>query len=125
MKIGTTTHFDAAHFLPRYEGLCHNMHGHRWKVDFEVSGIPRKYSGMIIDFVLLKSVVKPLDHSLLNDKIDNPTAENIVEYILYKLKDVIIKNELDNIHDVTVRVWESPDSPVEDTMYVSESWFND
>jgi 6-pyruvoyl-tetrahydropterin synthase len=32
--LGVTLKFDAAHFLPGYNGACSRMHGHTWRVDF-------------------------------------------------------------------------------------------
>jgi hypothetical protein len=30
--------FDASHRLLHYRGKCHNLHGHRWKVEIWISG---------------------------------------------------------------------------------------
>lgn len=95
MKISVckTFQFDAAHFLPNYEGKCKNLHGHTWLLEVEVSLMlpfdlisegPKQ--GMVIDFGDLKEVVQrevidKLDHTLLNDVIENPTAENILLWI--------------------------------------------
>ena len=37
-----TTHasFDSAHFLSGYEGKCRNLHGHRWKLEVDISNLP-------------------------------------------------------------------------------------
>jgi 6-pyruvoyltetrahydropterin/6-carboxytetrahydropterin synthase len=86
--------FDAAHQLPNYAGDCSKLHGHRFELEIEVSGEfdSNKESGMIIDFksltILVKEfVVSKLDHSFVNDKIPNPTAENIVRNIVITLQD--------------------------------------
>jgi 6-pyruvoyltetrahydropterin/6-carboxytetrahydropterin synthase len=84
--------FDAAHSLPNYDGKCKNLHGHGFQLEIEVSAIPSVTykSGMVIDFSLLKKIVDTLiisilDHSYLNDTIPNPTAENIVYWIVNQL----------------------------------------
>lgn len=67
--------FEMAHFLPGYDGLCSNVHGHSYILRVTVAGTPcadpasPKY-GMVIDFSVLKKivgeeVVSRLDHSLM------------------------------------------------------------
>jgi len=41
--------FDAAHFLPNYDGKCANMHGHRWTIEVAVAGSVHE-DGMVMDF---------------------------------------------------------------------------
>jgi 6-pyruvoyltetrahydropterin/6-carboxytetrahydropterin synthase len=85
MRITKTFHFDSAHSLPNYSGLCANLHGHRWTLRVSVDGPIQPSSGMVIDFSNLTRLITPLielfDHSLLNSLIFNPTAENILLYI--------------------------------------------
>ena len=105
--------FAAAHYLPNYNGKCRNLHGHLWTIEIAVAGPLSKETGMVVDFTilsnLLKQVVASLDHTLLNDKIENPTAENIALYIEQKY------NEQDwgfgkDISLRWIKVWETPDS---------------
>ena len=62
--------FDAAHFLSNYEGKCHNIHGHRWRVILSISGEPK--NGMVVDFNEIKKDLKELcdyfDHSFIVEK---------------------------------------------------------
>lgn len=112
------SHFDAAHQLNGYSGKCANIHGHSWIVEVLVTGTKLDKTGMLIDFSLLKKVLKDLlenfDHKFLNDIppfIDgiNPTAENIAAYIfqIYKQHPDIL-NSFAKIKEV--RVWESPNA---------------
>jgi 6-pyruvoyltetrahydropterin/6-carboxytetrahydropterin synthase len=76
--------FDSAHRLPNYNGPCANLHGHQWVLEVEVSGEADPETGMVIDFVVLKDLLKTkivdkLDHSYINDSFTNPTAENMVQ----------------------------------------------
>lgn len=120
MKIlWKTFYFDAAHFLPCYKGKCHNLHGHRWRVDIGVTGnihLVGSCLGMIIDFSVLKEVVNPvfdlLDHSLMNDTINNPTAENMIDFFIKELTEVFKKNE-QQINLVGLKIYETPDSCIE------------
>lgn len=63
--------FDAAHYLPEYHGKCEKLHGHTYKLVVKVEGAPDA-EGMVIDFIVLKNIVKDevlskLDHACLND----------------------------------------------------------
>lgn len=68
--------FDAAHFLPNYDGPCKNMHGHTYKLQVGVVGAeraPLNDEGFVIDFAELKKIVKEcvvgvLDHTVLDRK---------------------------------------------------------
>ena len=112
MKLLYKTHFDAAHSLPDYQGDCSRLHGHTWYLEFEFyfPGMPGK-TGMFIDFKDLKEIIeyyikKYYDHRLLNENIENPTAENLVKH-LYDL----IKPKFNPLK--TIRLWESPTYGVE------------
>lgn len=50
--------FDAATFTLGVDSKCSNLHGHTYTVDVEVEGEIDKENGMVIDFTLLKKVVK-------------------------------------------------------------------
>lgn len=71
--LKTEQSFDSAHFLKGYQGKCHNLHGHRWRVVAEIRGEAlaedRQTRGMLVDFgelkELLKSICDELDHSLI------------------------------------------------------------
>lgn len=71
--LSTEHAFDSAHFLQGYEGKCHNLHGHRWRVVVEISGTALEAAGqargMLVDFGDLKRDVRALcdalDHSLI------------------------------------------------------------
>lgn len=114
-------HFDSAHYLPDYEGRCHNLHGHRWLVDIGIEGTvytEGSYKGMIIDFSVLKELLNPLfdtlDHNSLNKILDNPTAENIVDYLVDEIRKVLASvADAKYLRLVGVRVWESPEAYIE------------
>ena len=66
--------FEMAHALYGYDGLCANLHGHSYKLLVTVRGGVKNEEepkqGMVIDFSVLKSIVKSLiiskyDHSLV------------------------------------------------------------
>lgn len=87
-EVRVTADFAAAHFLRDYHGKCENLHGHNYKVYAHVRGTELDAGGMLIDFSVLKnalrSVIKKLDHTNLNDIAafaQNPSAERIARYI--------------------------------------------
>ena len=105
--------FDYAHHLPRYPGKCANLHGHRGILEITISGggglLQRaKYTSMVMDFGLLKSIINDkiidkVDHKNMNDLLEIPTAENFVRWV---------RNELKNIFEddlIRIRFYETPD----------------
>ena len=68
--------FDAAHFLYGYEGKCHNLHGHRWRVLLKISSLglqkEGQQRGMIVDFGDVKRALKEetdfFDHTFIYEK---------------------------------------------------------
>lgn len=75
-KIKVEHSFDSAHFLAGYSGKCANIHGHRWRVEVEISApsvIEEGQSrGMVADFSDLKRDVRELldyyDHALITEE---------------------------------------------------------
>jgi 6-pyruvoyltetrahydropterin/6-carboxytetrahydropterin synthase len=83
--------FNAAHRLPLYEGPCRHTHGHNYRLLVLVEGPVDPTTGLSIDFVRVKALVKEhvlsrIDHDDLNRILDNPTAENVVMWIWDELK---------------------------------------
>ena len=81
--------FSSGHFLRNYHGKCENPHGHNYKVFVTLIGEHLDPSGLLLDFKLLKNVLRPtvayLDHKMINDlepfiETLNPSAENLARY---------------------------------------------
>jgi 6-pyruvoyltetrahydropterin/6-carboxytetrahydropterin synthase len=105
--------FDAAHRLEEYHGKCEALHGHTYRFRVTLKGTPDGES-MVMDFVQLKElvnelVVSRLDHSLLNDTIPQPTAENIALWIWRQIESAVRK---ENCALYSVQVWETSTSSV-------------
>lgn len=66
-RITATEKFDAAHMLPKHEGKCWNLHGHTWRVEFDIQldSLASADDGMILDFGSIKEIVDKLDHAFL------------------------------------------------------------
>ena len=106
LTVSKTFRFEAAHKLIGYDGDCANLHGHSYVLEIQVKGVVDE-QGFVMDFKQLKhfvqtKVIDLLDHVYLNDIIKNPTAENIVIWIVRKLQQDLM------IHKV--RLWETVDS---------------
>ncbi|MBT5016190.1 6-carboxytetrahydropterin synthase QueD [Candidatus Peregrinibacteria bacterium] len=85
MLITKVFTFDAAHKLTDYYGKCERLHGHTYKLEVTVEG-PVHKNGMVVDFVLLKRIVKrrvleKLDHHYLNEVVENPSSERLASFI--------------------------------------------
>ncbi len=80
--------FSSGHYLRNYRGKCENPHGHNYKVLVTLVGKELDASGLLLDFKLLKQVMRPvvdyLDHQMINDlkpfDTVNPSAENLAKY---------------------------------------------
>lgn len=85
-------HYDSAHRLPHVpEGhKCGRLHGHTYQLTVFVDGPVDPKTGWVIDFADIQAVVKPwidyLDHHLINEVIENPTAELQAEWFWHNLR---------------------------------------
>ena len=110
-------HFDAAHYLPNYQGKCERLHGHRFKVVARFEAIQLDQTGLACDFAQLKQhlreVLARFDHTCLNDvsPLDKiaPSSENIAATIYGALQMRFAESP---VKLVNVEVWESPTTGV-------------
>lgn len=110
--LNVETKFASAHQLRGYKGKCENLHGHSWKVQVCVCSDKLNDIGLAMDFTDIKriidEIVKPLDHTCLNDIYpftdSNPSSENIAKHVFDSLWDKIASYRL-IVKSVTV--WES------------------
>ncbi len=105
MKIKLIRSFSAAHRLPHYQGPCHDLHGHTWKAVFVIDG-PVGPDGMVCDFKSVKALLDSYlpDHQFLNDLLENPTAENLAQYLFDKIAPALAGK---NLTLQTLEIWES------------------
>jgi len=121
--------FESAHFLPEYDGKCNNVHGHSYSLQIGIQGDVDDKTGMVMDFSQLKEIVSQevvdiLDHSFLNDLKSEPgelginfpwampTAENMVRWIVQRLKTRWDRMREDG-EIALVRLWETSTSYAE------------
>ena len=71
----------AHHLNLPYQSKCQEVHGHNWTIVVYCKRSALDENGMIVDFTKIKEVVMQLDHTNLNDFVEQPTAENIAKFI--------------------------------------------
>tara|TARA_B100000029_G_C17284087_1_gene854504 strand:- start:4 stop:360 length:357 start_codon:yes stop_codon:yes gene_type:complete len=80
------------------------MHGHSYKLQVLVEGSPDSDTGMVVDFYDIEEsvgpVVRELNGTCLNDRLENPTAEAIVVWLWQQIRpELAVLSEL--------RLWET------------------
>lgn len=101
--------FSAAHRLAGSGGRCENLHGHNFAVEIKVEGARLDGAGMVVDFTVLKNILRTilidLDHTDLNSvpafSGQSPSSERIAEYVFERAEELL--SDLDvGIASVTV-----------------------
>jgi len=105
--VTIAAHFEAAHRILMPGNACEKLHGHRWRIEATFAG-RLGGDGMVRDFCRLEEeirarVLTTLDHSYLNDIIENPTTELLCRWIWSRLAPIGV---------VGIRLWETPDYSV-------------
>jgi 6-pyruvoyltetrahydropterin/6-carboxytetrahydropterin synthase len=91
-EVTVEAHFSSGHYLREYYGKCENPHGHNYRVLVTLAGKDLEPNGLLLDFKVLKDILKPvvnyLDHQMINDlepfTTVNPSAENLAKYFFDK-----------------------------------------
>ena len=113
-EVAVEQSFASAHALRNYKGRCENVHGHNWKVRVVIEGEKLDATGMLVDFLDVKSlmgeILHRIDHQFLNeippfDNI-NPSAENIAEYFYQQMTDRLSET-LVPVRVREVKIWET------------------
>lgn len=115
MIIGRRFTFCASHQLHHHLGKCKNLHGHNYVLEVQITG-PISLAdgpgfGMVMDFSTLDKMVQmevidPLDHTHINDKIPDPTAENILSVIVGWLSQQLVFGR-GPVRLHSVKLWEN------------------
>lgn len=109
--------FDSAHHLHCYEGKCQHLHGHTYRLQVIMSGIPDE-RGIVIDFADMKRIARErvidrLDHRYLNEALPpmNTTAENMVVWIFEQIRQGLDSEGWSpRVTLEEIRLWETPTS---------------
>lgn len=129
VTIGTDAKFEAAHRQLHDDGKCGYLHGHNWRVEFEITAPTDCLNecGYLVDYKLLKDLISVYDHKVLLNECDplidiltkegqkviafpcEPTCENLANLILHDVSHLL--DDLDVFcHHISVKVWENGNS---------------
>jgi len=130
ISVFRKAHFNAAHRLHNNHwsdeknkevfGLCNspNFHGHNYDLEVKLTGEIDPETGYLFDLGVLAKIIKEkiedkFDHKNLNldlpeFKDKNPTTEYLCHLIW-----TILRAELDERYDLTIKLWETPRNYVE------------
>lgn len=89
--------FEMAHALLCYDGACANIHGHSYKMEVSIGGVPlnednHPKNGMIMDFGELKALVQEeilaqIDHALV---LHHQTPSDLVSKLKEHYKNIVL-----------------------------------
>ena len=116
--------FDASHRLLHYRGKCHNLHGHRWKVEIQLTGRVDEQTNILVDYNEIKKIVERYDHQIILNASD-PMVPRIEEFhpvvttpgdptselLVILIRDAIEAEYATSGREIrveSIRVWESP-----------------
>jgi 6-pyruvoyltetrahydropterin/6-carboxytetrahydropterin synthase len=113
-EVAVEQSFASAHALRNYKGRCENVHGHNWKVQVVIEGEELDATGMLVDFLDVKSfmgeILDRIDHQFLNEippfDVINPSAENIAEYFYQQLTGKLSETPVP-VRIREVKIWET------------------
>ena len=133
IRVTKRFHFEMAHTLYEYDGLCRNIHGHSYNLEVTLIGEPRNEphhpkDGMVMDFSEIKEIVKTqivnrFDHALMVNSLVpkkqqellrqtterviivdfQPTSENIVTFI----SDILQQHLPSGVNLFSIRLYET------------------
>lgn len=121
--------FETAHRISSYLGTCQHIHGHSYKLHVTITGEEVGEDDMLLDFKILKQIVKdvivdPIDHAIMlkrnevnerdfgkmEEKIfwmaSEPTAERMLEWMANQLQQKLPNQ----IHLKRLRLFETENS---------------
>lgn len=138
MKVTKEVTFDSAHMLSKYEGKCHNLHGHTYKLQVTLEGAIIEDGNeqcMVMDFNTLKqymdTALNSFDHAIIfsGEGFRNEAEDELftwankwgMNYVVVYGKSTsenissYIKMMIESFIDVkkykvSVKVWETPTS---------------
>jgi 6-pyruvoyltetrahydropterin/6-carboxytetrahydropterin synthase len=125
VRLTKHVEFEASHKLIHYSGPCERLHGHTYKLEVTIEGIPDSETGLVIDFKDLKSkindeILSKVDHEYLNQVMadqfnmnpnENTTCENMIIAFWYALDHVISETDGNNhINLQELKLWETSSS---------------
>ncbi|HKO19686.1 MAG TPA: 6-carboxytetrahydropterin synthase QueD [Acidobacteriaceae bacterium] len=117
-EITVEAGFSSGHYLRNYHGKCENPHGHNYRVLVTLAGAELDEAGLLLDFKLLKTLLKPvvdyLDHRMINDLPPftelNPSAENLARYFYQETSRELVAKTAGRVHVKDCTIFETDTS---------------
>jgi 6-pyruvoyltetrahydropterin/6-carboxytetrahydropterin synthase len=114
-EITVEAGFSSGHFLRNYKGKCEKPHGHNYKLSVTLAGAELDSAGLLVDFHLLKQVLRPvidrLDHAMLNELEPftelNPSAENLAKYFYDQTHEQLAAMTQGRVRVMRATIWET------------------
>ena len=114
-EVTVESDFSSGHYLRNYVGKCENPHGHNYKVRVTLAGAELDKTGLLLDFKLLKQVMRPvierLDHFMINDiepfTTINPSAENLSKYFYDETSKQLAEMTQGRVRVKDCTIWET------------------
>ena len=107
IRVTKRFHFEMAHTLYEYDGLCRNIHGHSYNLEVTLLGEPgnrpgHPKDGMVMDFSELKDLVKSrivsrFDHALMVNRQIPDEQKNLLKKTTDRLIEVEFQPTSENI----------------------------
>lgn len=133
--------WEMTHRLPFHQSGCQNIHGHSYKLEVFIRGLPDE-RGMLMDYRELKSLIKPiideLDHAFLCSESDTicadflrqhkfkalfvpfeTTSENLVFYLMDRIRKLLLPYQ--QIQHLKLTLRETSSSSAEAECMIHES----
>jgi len=87
--------FDSAHFITDHEAKCKNMHGGRYDIEISIKDRIDPLTGFVVDYSLIKAVVKNLiinkfDHKTLNLTCPELSWRSSTEFLSIVIWEILI-----------------------------------
>jgi 6-pyruvoyltetrahydropterin/6-carboxytetrahydropterin synthase len=96
--------FSSGHYLRNYRGKCENPHGHNYKVRVTLHGKELDAAGLLLDFKLLKQVMRPVVDRFT---VLNPSAENIAKYFYEQTNEQLAEMTKGRVRVKDCTIWET------------------
>lgn len=117
-EITVDAGFSSGHYLRNYHGKCENPHGHNYRVLVTLAGEELDASGLLVDFKLVKALLRPvvdyLDHRMINDLPPfteiNPSAENLARYFFDETNRELLQQTAGRVHVKDCTIYETDTS---------------
>jgi len=107
LRLTRVFNFDMAHVLLNYHGKCKNIHGHTYRLEVTVRGVPindetSPNKGMLIDFgdfksIIENNIIKVWDHALMIHQDTDPVLLDALKNNYEKINMVSFQPTTENM----------------------------